>query len=203
MDNQTLLTIMTAFVVIAGISLLLQLGTLFAMYLTAKRLEQKVTALMPKVESLIPKVEGLIPKVEGLIPKAESLIPHIASLIDSTNRIVDTTHKIVEQGGHHVADIGARASDILDISKRQLLKVETVLDDASARAKVQLEKAEMVIDDTMSRAHETVSMVHNGITRPLREAQGVAAGVRAAISHLTKGGRPSVAQATHDDEMFI
>jgi hypothetical protein len=189
MDNQTLLTIMTVFVVIAGISLLLQLGTLFGLYRTAKSVEQKITALMPKVESLLPKVEGLIPKVEALIPQV--------------GLVIESTHKIVESSRQQIFDIGAKTSDILDVTKRQLLKVETVLDDASARAKVQLEKAEMVIDDTMSRAHETVSMVHNGITRPIREVQGVAAGVRAAISHMAKGGRPSVAQATHDDEMFI
>jgi hypothetical protein len=61
----------------------------------------------------------------------------------------------------------------------------------------------MVIDDTMSRAHETVAMVHGGILRPLREIHGIAAGVRTAINHLARGGRPSVAQATHDEEMFI
>ncbi len=74
-----------------------------------------------------------------------------------------------------------------------------MLNDASVRAKVQLEKAEMVIDDTMSRAHETVALVQNGITRPLREIHGVAAGVRAAMSHLARSGRASVAQATHDE----
>jgi hypothetical protein len=75
--------------------------------------------------------------------------------------------------------------------------------DATQRAKVQLERAEMVLDDTMSRAHETVTMVHSGLLRPLREVQGIAAGIRTAIAHLTRGNRPSVAQATHDEEMFI
>ena len=182
MDNQTLLYIMTAFVVISGISLLLQLGTLFGLYRIAKSTEQKVTALMPKVEALIPKVEAVIPKVEA---------------------VVDSSQKIIDHSRQQIAEIGTKTNEILDSTKRQLLKIEDVLNDASGRAKVQLEKAEMVIDDTMSRAHETVAMVHNGVTRPLREINGVAAGVRAALAHLARSGRPSVAQATHDDEMFI
>ncbi len=182
MDNQTLLYIMTAFVVIAGISLLLQLGMIFGIYKTAKATEQKVTELMPKVTSLIPKVSALIDASQETIAHSRVQITEIAT---------------------KAGDIATKTSEILDSTKRQLAKVEDVVNDASGRAKVQLERAEMVLDDTMSRAHQTVAMVHGGITRPLREIHGIAAGVKTALSHLANSGRPSVAQATHDDEMFI
>jgi hypothetical protein len=55
----------------------------------------------------------------------------------------------------------------------------------------------------MSRAQETVTTVHKGIMIPLREIQGISAGVRTAIFYLMRGGRPSPAQATADEEMFI
>jgi hypothetical protein len=61
----------------------------------------------------------------------------------------------------------------------------------------------MVVDDTVSRVHESVTAVHNGLLRPVREIQGIATGVRTAVEHFLRGGRPSVAQATQDDEMFI
>lgn len=168
MDTQWLLYIMTAFVVIAGISMLLQLGMLFGIYRTAKITEQKVTTLMPKVES-----------------------------------VIASSQKVIDDSRQQVLDIVTKTNEILDSTKRQLVKIEEVVVDASARAKVQLERAELVIDDTMSRAHETVAMVHGGVTRPLREIHGVAAGVRAALSQLAKGSRPSVDRATHDEEMFI
>ena len=59
------------------------------------------------------------------------------------------------------------------------------------------------VDDTMTRAHQTIGAVHSGLMRPAREIHGVAAGIRAALAHLVSGGRPSVAQATQDEEMFI
>jgi hypothetical protein len=85
----------------------------------------------------------------------------------------------------------------------QLARIDEVLEDASARAHNQLAHAELVLDDTMSRAQETVAAVQGGIMRPLREIQGVTAGVRTAFYYLMRGGRPSPAQATADEEMFI
>ena len=168
MDNQTLMYIMTAFVVIAGISLFLQLVFIFGIYRTTKALQEKATLLLPKVEAL-----------------------------------VDASQKAIVEGKQHILDVTAKTNDILDSTKRQLAKVEEVLNDATARAKVQVERAEIMLDDTLTRAHDAVAAVHGGLMRPLREIHGVAAGVRAAIGFLATGQRPSVAQVTQDEEMFI
>ena len=61
----------------------------------------------------------------------------------------------------------------------------------------------MVLDDAMSRVQQTVGLVHGGIMKPIREINGVAAGVRAAIQYFTRGGRPNPDRATADEEMFI
>lgn len=182
MDTQTLLYITTTFGVIAGLSLLLQLGMMFGIYRTARQMEQKLATLIPKVEAMVPKVEALVPKVEGILGSSQA---------------------IVDQSRQHILDIVTKTNDILDSSKRQLAKIEEVVNDASGRAKVQLEHAEMVLDDTMSRAHQTVAMLHSGISRPLREIHGITAGLRTALAHLAKGTRPTPDAATHDDEMFI
>ena len=53
MDQQTLLYVMTAFVVIAGISMLLQFVMILGIYRTAKATQQKVDELAPKVHNLL------------------------------------------------------------------------------------------------------------------------------------------------------
>src|SRR5580693_5439231 len=98
------------------------------------------------------QVKRVIPQVESMLPKVEALV------VSST-----------------------AASDILDVTRTQLARIDSVIEDASARAHVQLAHAEMVIDETMSRAQHTVAVVQSGIMTPLREIQGVAAGVRTAI----------------------
>jgi hypothetical protein len=165
----------TVFVAIAAIALCIQAGMLFGIYKSAKTTEEYVKRVVPKVESMLPKVETLV--------------------LSST--------ATVEMSRRRIDEITTKTSEILDLTRVQLARIDGVIEDASARAHVQLAHAEMVIDETMSRAQETVAVVHSGIMAPLREIHGVAAGVRTAIFYLMRGGRPSPAQATADEEMFI
>jgi ABC-type transporter Mla subunit MlaD len=136
--------------------------------------------------------KALQESINPLLPKVESLLPKVESLIST-----------FEQGGKQITEITIRANDILDSTKRQLAIVQEVVGDAAVRAKVQMERVELVLDDTLSRAHETVAVVHDGIMRPLREVNGIAVGIRAALGTLARGNRPTVDRATSDEEMFI
>jgi len=135
------------------------------------------------------QVKTLSEKVQPLVPKVESLVA--------------STQVTVEQSRKQIVDITTQANEILASTKNQLAKVEDVVSDATARARVQMDKVELVLDDTLNRAHDTVATVHQGILRPLRELNGIAAGVRGALAFLAKGNRPSPDRATSDEEMFI
>jgi flagellar motility protein MotE (MotC chaperone) len=168
MDQQTLLYIMTAFVVLSGIALVAQAVAIIALYKGVKATEQRLLVVLPKVELL-----------------------------------VETSQKTIEQGRTQILEITKRTSDILDSARTQLARVDELMADATGRARIQLERAEALIDDTLSRAQQTVGMVHSGVMRPMREIQGVTAGIKTAIAFLAKGNRRSVAQVTQDEEMFI
>jgi ElaB/YqjD/DUF883 family membrane-anchored ribosome-binding protein len=135
-------------------------------------------------------------KTKDLQDKITPLVPQVESLVETTKATVEMSRK-------QIAEITSRANDVLDSTRNQLAMVEEVVSDATARAKVQMDRVELVLDDTLSRAHETVALIHGGIMRPLREINGVTAGIRAALEFLSRGNRPSVAQATSDEEMFI
>ena len=174
MDQQTLLTVMTAFVGISAIALLIQMVMLIGIYRATRGMQENVQRLLPKIEGLI-----------------------------------ESSRQTIEDGRKQFLDISSKAKDILDASKDvldkarvQLQRVDSVIEDATTRAHVQLERADMVIDDAMERAHHTVAVVHTGIMKPLREIQGVAAGVRTAIEFLMRR-RSDPTHATSDEEMFI
>src|SRR5277367_937340 len=128
------------------------------------------------------RVMPLLPKVEGLVEAARTT---------------------VDQSRLQLVEMTGKANDILDSTKAQMRKVEEVVDDATSRAKIQLERVEIVMDDTLSRTHETVVAVNAGILKPLREINGIAVGIKTAFAYLSRGGRPNVAEATSDEEMFI
>ena len=139
---------------------------------------------------------GMYKTVKALQQSINPLLPKVESLVEKTS-------STVEQSGRQITEITTRANDILDSTRRQLAIVEDVVGDAAVRAKVQMERVELVLDDTLSRAHETVAVFHDGVMRPLREVNGLAAGIRAALASMARGNRPTPDHATSDEEMFI
>ena len=128
------------------------------------------------------RLDQLAPKAEALMQSAET------TLAESKQQISEVTEK---------------ANVVLDSTKNQVQRTDEFLSEAINRARVQLDRVELVLDDTITRVHETAVIVNQGVIKPLRELSGIAAGIRSAFDYFLRGGRPSVAQATTDEEMFI
>lgn len=139
----------------------------------------------------------------GMYKATRAAQQRISLVLPKVENLVDTSQKAIEQGRVQIQELTGKTNEILDSAKVQMARVDNLMGDVTQRAKVQLDRAEFVIDDTLSRAHQTVGVVHSGVMRPLREIQGIAAGVKTALHFLSRGNRPSVAQATQDEEMFI
>ena len=128
-------------------------------------------------------------QLDQLSPKAESLM--------------ESTEKTLVVSRKQITEVTTKANAILESAKTQRERTDGFLTDATNRARAQLDRVELVLDDTISRVHETAVVLNDGILQPLREINGIAAGIRGAIVHLLRGGRPNVSQATTDEEMFI
>lgn len=135
--------------------------------------------------------------------RAKALQDQVAHFSPRAEALLQSAQLTIDQTRQQVSEVSTRANSVLDSAISQLATVEGILGDVNSRARVQMDRMELVLDDTLGRVHETVATVHNGVMKPLREISGVSAGIRAAVAHMLKGGRPSVAQATQDEEMFI
>ena len=141
--------------------------------------------------------------LNGVRKSALAVETHVAKLAPKVDALTESSRAAIDEGRASIAEITERTKDILDTTKRQLTRIDNVLEDAAGRARVQFDRAEMMVDDAMTRAQETVAVVHSGIMKPIREINGVAAGVRAAIHYFMREGRPNPDQVTADEEMFI
>ena len=175
MSQEFVLWVMTIFVIVSAAALCLQAGFLFGMYKSVRKVEEQVSALGPQAKNILAVAESTL---------SENRV-HIAEI------------------GRKAGEVTAKASELLDSAKVQMIRIDELVGDATTRARNQVERAELVMDDTISRVHESVAAIHGGLTAPVRHIQGVAAGIKTAIGVFLSGGRPSVAQATHDEEMFI
>jgi hypothetical protein len=173
--NDNLVYLTTATLILAAIALIAQ--TVFLM------------GLLKSVKAVQGKLSELLPKAEAFLVSAEK------TLADSRKQIADVSA--------NANAVMATATQILDITHAQVVRVDGLVTDATGRAKVQMDRVELMLDDTLSRVQDTVISVQGNIMRPIREVNAVANGIRTALQALSKGGRPSVAQATSDEEMFI
>jgi hypothetical protein len=116
---------------------------------------------------------------------------------------VESAQRTLEQSRKQVVEVAEKATEVLNLTHKQLVRIDDVLGDATSRAKVQMDRVELMLDDTLGRMHELSAMLHKGILRPVREINGIAAGLQAALGFLFGSKRLTVEQATHDEEMFI
>jgi len=186
MDQQFLLEIMAVFTGIAALALLIQMGMMIGMYMVTRRMQEKINQLMPKIETLTSTSLSVVQESRT----------KIVEITAKTNEILDSTKR-------QVVKVEGLLNDATDSTRRQLTRVETLLNDATDRAKVQMDRAELVLDDAMTRAQQTVSVVHTGIMKPIREINGITVGVRAALKYFLRGRSPNPEEVTADEEMFI
>ena len=139
----------------------------------------------------------------GMYKSARQLQETATRLSPKLEQIADLSLATIQENKVRVAEITTNVNKILETTHRQLVQVEGLLGEAATKARAQMDRAEMVVDDAMERAQSTISLVHSGIMKPIREINAVAAGLKAAIQFLMRAGRPNPDQVTADEEMFI
>ena len=139
----------------------------------------------------------------GMYRASRAVQENLARVSPKMEALMETSRHMMEDSRGQIADITRKSNEILDHVRKQMVRVDSLMADATVRTHKQLAQAESVMDDAMYRAQETVAFVHGGIMKPLREINGVAAGFRAALQYLARAGRPSPDQLHVDEEMFI
>jgi hypothetical protein len=87
--------------------------------------------------------------------------------------------------------------------REQVERLGELLHEAGEGARARLDRIERTVDSTVDQVEQAGDAVKRAILRPVREANGIAAGISAAVSTFMRGRKSSVESATQDEEMFI
>ncbi len=117
MDQQTLLIILIVFVAVAALALVIQMGTLLALFLIARKMQAQIMGIWPEVQSIIGTTRRTTENVEK----------HVDKIGTTSNAILDVTKQQVGRIDELLSDATVRA-------KVQLERAEMVLDDTMGRA---------------------------------------------------------------------
>jgi len=175
MQEETFRWVVTGGVGIATLCILIMAVVAILLYRIASRLQTRVKELTQRVEPIVDTVKKVA---------------------------ADTAPKIATVTGH-VVEISANAKDISGVAKDQAHRYAEVGRDLADRTKAQIARVDAVVDDTVDQVHQAGDHMKAAVMKPVREASAVMAGVKAAVTILVDGKRPTVDHLTQDEEMFI
>jgi hypothetical protein len=155
-------------VLISSVALLCSALALVGIYLAVRRLESKVSPLVPQA--------------------SEFLVNTRATMDEALKQLHET---------------GEKTQAVLTDLRAEVAGFSEARTDITNHVQAQIQRIELVLDDSLADIQEVVSVVHSGVIKPIREVNGLVTGVRTAFRSFFGGRRPSVAQATQDEEIFI
>ena len=145
-------------------------------------------------------IYGLLSKLQA---KAEEFQQHVVPIIDTARRLTTENAPKFSDIATDVRDIARNAKDISDVAKDQAHRFAEVGRDIADRTKAQVARVDAAMDETVGQVQHAGINLKAAALKPVREASGVLAGVKAAVATLAQGRRTSIDHITQDEEMFI
>jgi len=115
---------------------------------------------------------------------------------------VVSLNRLVDDARPRVAEISDEAVAIVKTGRDQVERVGELLQDAAGRTRERLDQIDRSVDSTIHQVEQVGESVKRAVMRPVREVNGMAAGISAAMAALGRKKAP-VDTATQDEEMFI
>jgi hypothetical protein len=134
--------------------------------------------------------------VRKLQSQVSPLVPQVTEFLVNSRAALDEALK-------QFRETGEKTQAVLDDLRTEVAGFSAARTDITNHVQAQIQRIELVLDDSLSDIQEVVSVVHGGVIKPIREVTGLVAGVRTAVRSFFGARRPSVAQATQDEEIFI
>jgi len=128
----------------------------------------------------------------------------LGPLVDRFDAILTTSSSILAENRPHIAEITAETSAIAKTARQQVERIGELIDDTSVRAKARITQIDQTVGRTMEQVDHAGEAVKSAVMKPVKEVNGIVAGVKAALNTYAQGGnRNSPEHATQDEEMFI
>jgi len=198
-------------VTLALIAFLVQAFVSIAIYRVGREMLHKLAHLVEtgnltaaKAAPMIDRLGPLLDNATAIVKKAGPVLDQAKSAVERATEVLTTTEQLLEEVGPRVAEISTDSVAIARAGREQVERLGSLIHDASDRARERLDQLDRSVDNTVEQVEQVSEAVRRAALRPVREVNGLAAGISAAVSTLVHGPRrSSVDHATQDEEMFI
>jgi hypothetical protein len=211
MSDDLFRIVITVAVLLACVAFLVQAVVAIALYRVIRKTQDKISPLVEKGEIAVAKAAPMFEKMEPLLDhakmaleKAGPVLEKAVPAVEKVTAILTTAQEIVAETRPRIAEITTEGVAIAKSGRGQVERLDALFHDASDRVRTRMEQIDRSVDNTVEQVEQVRETVKRAAMRPVREVNGVAAGISAAVSTLVRGSRKSsVDHATQDEEMFI
>jgi len=225
MSDEVFRIIIAVTVGLACIMVVVQAFVMIGLLKTVRKMELRIEPLTKRAEPVLenlalvtsklgPMVDGtsaalqkLSPMIEGVGPVFEKIGPFIDKVeigVEQATKAFTSTKRIIDEARPRIADVSNEVVAISHSGRKQVERMGELLHEAGERARQRLEQIDNTVEATVEQVEQVGDAVKRTVLRPVREVNGIAAGISAAMATLVnKPRKSSVDSATQDEEMFI
>jgi methyl-accepting chemotaxis protein len=228
MSEDTFRIVITVAVLLASLAFVVQAGIVLALYRMTRKIQDQTSGFMERLVPVLVKVEPMFdkagpviekigpaldslseaatkvgPAVEQIVEKTTIFMEKGGQLVKTANQVALTANQIMQETRPKIANISDETLAIVHSGREQVERMGDLLHDAGDRARTRLEQVDQAVESTVNQIENVSGAVKSAVMRPVREVNGLAAGISAAVSTLVRGHKSSVDSATQDEEMFI
>jgi hypothetical protein len=139
----------------------------------------------------------------GIYLGVRKLEAQVSPLVPQAKEFLVNSRVALDEALKQIHETGEKTQAVLSDLRAEVAGFSEARTDITNQVQAQIRRIELVLDDSLSNIQEVVSVIHGGVIKPIREVNGLVAGVRTAVRSFFGGHRPNIAQATQDEETFI
>ena len=164
----------------------------------------KIGPIMDDVAPAFEKVGPMVEKAGTAFEKIGPLVDKLGMAADQAGTVLTNANRIIEDARPRISEVSTEVAAMSHSGREQVERLGELLHDAGDRARSRLEQIDHTVENTVEQVEQVGDAVKRSVMRPVREVNGIAAGISAAVATLVKKPRKySVDSATQDEEMFI
>jgi methyl-accepting chemotaxis protein len=225
MAEDTFRIVVTVAVALAAFAFVVQAAVVFAIYHASRKMQQKTARFIDEIEPVIQRAAPTLDRIGPVMDKIGPVVDRVGPMLDKAGPALErigpmadkfgvlaeraaamaaSATRLVDEARPRVVQISNETATLVRTGREQVQHVGEVLHDAADRARTRLEQIDNAVESTVEQVENVSGAMKRAMLRPVKEVNGVARGISAAVAALVRGQRrSSVDEATQDEEMFI
>jgi ABC-type transporter Mla subunit MlaD len=165
----------------------------------------KAGATIDQIGPVLDKAVPMIERVGPVIDEVRSVVAKTGVFVQRATELTASANLVIEDVRPRVVQISNEAVEMTRMGREQVERVGDLLHEAGDKARTRLDQIDHSVEATIEQVEHVSGAMKRAVMMPVREVNGLAAGISAAVSTLVRGqrNRHNVDSATQDEEMFI